>query len=377
MGAGRDGGPAKLPGRPAAAVSQLRRIRQRQGAEPAAAASPGGRPAPKAQIYEPGKAPVYKPLTRRLVSWRVLPWTLTILVFPIVSALARSSGVPTATLQSKYSVTLLTRDQGSRLVYAVLGGHLIQQVDFAHPTSHPPAQVRDYVTDLVVKGTSAYFASRYAGQVGRVDLRTRRVLWVRSVGVGIRSLVLADGRVVVASPAGGTVEELAAADGKVIARRAISGTPYGVAAADGHLYVILARTSQVAELDPRTLVTMATIKVPAGPREIIAQGARVWVRCELAHRLVALSAGPAGSPALAGSAPVASLWMSTQQPGTSSAGGWFSIEGQEWVTVVSPGGLITRVLLEEPDIISMVVQADGSVIVGYDSGEIDKVEPLK
>ena len=45
-------------------------------AEQAEIASADRRPAPKMHIYKPGKAPVYKPWTRRMVSKRLLPWTL-------------------------------------------------------------------------------------------------------------------------------------------------------------------------------------------------------------------------------------------------------------------------------------------------------------
>ena len=279
--------------------------------------------------------------------------------------------MPTATIHARYSVTVLAKDEGSPAVYAVLDGHLVQQVDFGHTNVRQAALVRDFVTGLVVNGTSAYYTAEGFGHVGRVDLRTRRTAWVRSVSKGVQSPVLVDGRVVVTSPMTGTVEELSATDGHVIARQRLHGTPYGVAAAGGRLYVTLARTSQVAELDVRTLAPVATVKVPSGPRDIFAQGSRVWVRCTLAHQLIPLGAAPAGSP------PVRALWLSVQDPSISSAAGWLSIEGQEWITVLSPAGQLTRIPLGLPGIMSIVAQEDGSVIVGYKSGEIDKLGPKK
>lgn len=106
--------------------------------------------------------------------------------------------------------------------------------------------------------------------------------------------------------------------------------------------------------------------MPPGPRDIFTDGKRVWVLCLLAHKLVSL--GPPSQPAFT---------LSEQAPFISSSGGWLAIQGQEWVTTLAPSDTVTRVPLEPPDITSLVAQPDGSVIVGYDSGEIDKLNPVK
>ena len=337
----------------------------------AEAASLSRLPAPKLYIYKWGKAPVYKPWTRRMLGWRLLPWTLTIFILPAIMKLAFGGALPTSSIQAKYRVTTLAQDEGSPAVYAVLEGHLIQQIDFDHPDSHWATPVKDFMTALVVDGRSAYYTSRYFGHVGRVDLRTKRTLWIHSVAAGVQSPVLIASRVVVTSPVTGTVEELSGTDGHVVARRTLSGTPYGVAASGGRLYVTLARTNQVAVLDAKTLAILATVKVPNGPRDIFTQGSRVWVLCTLAHKLILLGTHPVGS------APVRALWLSVQNPNISSAAGWLSIEGQEWVTVLSPNGQLSRIPLALPGISSMVAQSDGSVVVGYESGDIDQLGPVK
>ena len=329
------------------------------------------RAAPKLQIYKQGKAPAYKPWTHHMLSKRVLPWTLSIIILPAAMKLFFGNAFPAASIQAKYDVTTLAHDDRSAAVYAVLGGHLIQQVDFPHPTSHQATLVHDFVTALVVDGTSAYYTSQYAGQVGRIDLRTRRTLWVRSLMRGVQSPVLVDGRVVVTSPVTGAIVELSATSGRVIARRTLPGTPYGVAASGGRLYLTLARTGQVAELTPRTLAPIATVAVPNGPRDIWAQGSHVWVLCTLAHKIIALGTHRAGTP------PGHALWLSVQDPEVSSAAGWLAIQGQEWITNLSPNGQLTRIPLSLPNIMSVVAQSDGSVIVGYSSGEIDKLGPAK
>jgi outer membrane protein assembly factor BamB len=306
-----------------------------------------------------------------MVGWRLLPWTLSIFILPAIVKLAFGNSLPTASIQAKYPVTALAQDEGSPAVYAAFGGHLIQQIDFGNPSSHGATLVKDFMTALVVDGRSAYYTSRYAGHVGRVDLRTKRTLWIHSVARGVQSPVLIDGRVVITSPVTGAVEELSATDGHVVARRTLPGTPYGVAASGGRLYVTLARTDQVAELDANTLAPLATVKVPNGPRDIFAQGSHIWVLCALAHKLILLDTRPVGSP------PVGGLWLSVQNPSISSAAGWLSIEGQEWITVLSPNGQLTRIPLALPGTLSMVAQSDGSVVVGYGSGEIDKLGPVK
>jgi hypothetical protein len=329
------------------------------------------RPDPRRLIYAPGKAPAYKPWSRRMVGKHMLGWTMSILVIPVALKLLGGNAVPTESVHANYSVTTLVQDEASPAVYAVLDGRLIQQLDFKNPDSHQAIAVHDFITGLVVDGSSAYYTSRGTGHVGRIDLRTGHLLWAHKVGVGVESAVLANGRIVVASPATGSVEELSATDGHLVTQREMAGTPYSVTAADGWLYVTLARKNQVAELDAKTLQLVMVVKVPSGPRDIYAQGSQVWVQCDLAHELVAFSASH--SPAR----PTYQLWTSIQAGGVSSAAGWLSIEGQEWVSLVSPGHILTRIPLGLPHITSMVVQPDASVIVGYENGDIDKLGPIK
>ena len=320
------------------------------------------RPAPKAVVFARGKAPVYKPWSRRMLSWKVLPWTLFVIIIPAVGKLAFANTFPEASIQAKYSATYLARDFGSGTLYAVLGNYVIAKVNFGSQSLQEAVESKDYINSLIVSGQDGYYVSQGTGRVGRIDLATGRTLWDRAVPVGSRSPVLADGRVAVASPGTGEVIELSAADGHVIARRALAGTPFGITALSQRLYVVLAGAGRVAELDPKTLATVATVRVPGGPRQVFTQGSRVWVLCLLAHELVSL--GPGQQPRFT---------LSDQGPYVSASGGWLAIQGQEWVTILSPAGIITRVPLTPPDISSMEVQPDGSVIVGYDSGEIDKL----
>jgi hypothetical protein len=323
------------------------------------------RSAPQPVVYAPGKAPVYKPWSRRMVSWRVLPWMLSVVIIPTVGKLAFGHTFPAATVQASYSVSSLVSAPGSSAVYAVLARHIIQQLDFdpGHADAYDArtAHVTDEIDELVISGTDGYYTSQ-PGHVGRVDLATGRTAWTRPMPVGVRSPVLADGRVIITSPATGEVIELSAADGHILERRTLPGTPYGVTGSRGRLYVTLARADKVAELDPAALATVGTFRVPAGPRDIFADGKRVWVLCLLAHKLVSL--GPGQQP---------TLTLSDQSPGISSLGGWLAIEGQEWVSVLSPADIVTRIPLTPPDISALVAQPDGSVVVGYRSGEIDKL----
>jgi hypothetical protein len=317
---------------------------------------------PKPVVFAPGKAPVYKPWTRRMLSWRILPLVLTAVIIPAVGKLAFANTLPAASVQAKYSATYLARDSGSGTLYAVLGNYVIAKVNFGSQSLQGVAESKEYINSLVISGQEGYYASLGNGRVGRIDLATGRTLWDRAVPVGTRSPALADGRVVVVSPGTGQVIELSEADGRVIARRALASTPFDITVLNQKLYVVLADAGQVAELDPKTLATVATIKVPPGPRQILTQGGRVWVLCLLAHELVSL--GPGKQPLFT---------LSDQDPYVSASAGWLAIQGQEWVTVVSPTDTITRVPLTPSNISSMVVQQDGSVIVGYDSGEIDKL----
>jgi PQQ-like domain len=317
-------------------------------------------------IYAPGKAPVYKPWSRRLVSKQVLPWLLSVLIVPTAVKLIGASGVPSNTIFSHYPVTELAGDQDSPAVYAVLDGHLIGQIAFDSSKASRITRVSDGMSVVAVQDQNAYYADTSNGHVGRIDLATGRTRWIRTVPVGVKSLALSDGRVVVTSPGTGQVTELSASDGHVLLRRTLSGTPFGVAAAGKTLYVTLARSNAVAELDADTLATRSIVPVPAGPRAIYAAGSQVWVVCRLAHELV-----PIGTPALR------PVWLSTQDAEAASNNGLLAVEGMEWVSVLSPNGKLTRVSILQINPESLVAQQDGSIIVGYETGEIDKYGPAK
>lgn len=325
-----------------------------------------GRPAPKYKIYPPGKAPVYRPAWRRLLRWRTLGWSGLIWgpILGVVSTAILGSSSAAQTITARYSVGLLVQDQASSAVYGVFGRHLIQRIDFSNPTQYTGTYVKDPVSGLEVDGDVGYYVSGATGDVGRVDLETGRLAWVRAVAVGVRSPVLVDGRLTVVSPATGRIVELAAVGGRVVASRNLPETPYQTVVAAGRLYVSLMRSNQVAELDPGTLATIATDNVPRGPWSIVAQGDRVWVVSTLGHVITALGQRPPST---------ARLWLSVQLPDVSANPGWLGIQGMEWVTLISPTGQLTRIPLPNPAIQSLLVEGDGTVIVGYQTGEIDQL----
>jgi len=324
-----------------------------------------GRPAPKYKVYQPGKAPVYRPAWRRLLHWRTLGWvggSFTTVAFTAIFGFSPSS---VQIITARDSVGLIAQDQASQAIYGVFGGHGVQRIDFSAPTHYKAIDVRDPVSGLVVNGTAGYYASAATGHVGRVDLGTGHVAWVRSVGVGVRPPVFVDGRLAIVSPATGDIVELAPANGHILSHRSLRGTPNGIAETAGRLYVPLVRRDQVAELDARTLATVRTVGVPHGPWDIVAQGDRVWVTSLLAHVLTVIRPERTPSPA--------ALWLSVQVPDISANAGWLAIQGMEWVTRISPSGQVTRIPLAEPAIDSLLVLGNGKVIVGYQSGEIDQL----
>lgn len=310
--------------------------------------------------HEKGKAPVYRPWSRRLTSKTVLPWLLSSLLIPGAVKLLGANEGPSQTINAAYAVTALAGDEASPAIYAVLDGHLIGQVDFGDPGAPRLAKVSDYINAVVVRGSAAYYTSALAGHVGLVDLKTRRTVWVRSVPAGVQSPVLADGRVVVASPASGQLIELSAADGRILARKTLRGTVYGVAAVGKTLFVTLARANAVAVINADTLARVKTVPVPAGPRDIFATGRQVWVQCTLAHKLV-----PIGKPALP------AVWLSVQDGWINGNAGLLAVQGMEWVSVLTPNGWLIKTPIFQTGPQALVVEHDGSVVVGYGTGEID------
>jgi len=323
-------------------------------------ASDGG-PEPEVVIHAPGTAPEYLPWWRRL---KFKHWAFITSTVVTAAATLQLGAAPddVADLTLPGPATALVQDRISDATYAVLSGHRVIGLDFKDRKARAVARINDGVDGLVVHGTSAYYVSTLTGRVGRVDLRDGRALWTRPVGVGARTIALAeDGeRLVVTSPAAGTVVALAADDGHVMARGAYAGAPYGVVLTGGRLFVSLALRDEVIELNPTTLTEKGRWNVPSGPRELVAQGTRLWVRSTVAHVLQSVSTDA--------SATRLRLLMSDQRPPVSGNGRWLAVLGMERVTVLSPGNRLRRIPVPDPSVPSLLVERDGAVIVGTHDG---------
>jgi hypothetical protein len=321
--------------------------------------------APRVQVFKPGAAPVYRPWWQKLRLSVLVKILSPLLSLPLAFVIGYSPSDIDA-IELHRPVTALVEDQTSATVYAVLEGHYLMRLDFKGSQGHLVARVRDGIDELVIRGSDAYYASTTAGRIGHVDLRGGRTTWTRSVP-GVRSLALSENeaRVVVTSPVGDRVQALASSDGHIAAERILSGAPYGVALADGRVFVSLARNDQVVELASGTLKEMTRVNVPAGPRELVAQNGRVWVRSALAHLLQAIQPGSAD-----GFGP--HLLMSNQFPQLSGNGAWLAVQGLDRVTVVSPRDRLHRVPLSHSSILSLLVQRNGLIVTGEADGEIDR-----
>lgn len=328
---------------------------------------PAGRratPAPRVEIHAPGKAPVYRQWWRR---WWVLACALSAFVTTFLPYILNTQGSDLETVQASDAVTGLVQDETSDTVYAVLGGHHLMRVDPGALNGSRVARIDDYVNSLVIHGSDAYYVSTGTGRVGRVDLRSGRTVWRQPAGAGARALVLADARIVVTSPADESVVALARQDGRRMFRLPLAGAPYGIARTNERLFVGLARSNQVVELDPAKMTVSARVDVPAGPRELLTQGGQVWVHSPVGHVLQRIGSGTSGGPA-------PRLLMSSQYARVSGNGAWLAVQGMERVTVLMPDGRLRRLPLPAPDLLSLLVQRDGTVMVGHSSGTLSRMK---
>ncbi|MFE7854064.1 hypothetical protein [Streptomyces sp. NPDC057403] len=323
-------------------------------------------PAPPVSVHAPGKAPVFRPWWRR--HWRLYPWVVAS-VIPAVFALAfgTSRDIHSDSVSYNSPVTGITQDEVSSTGYAVIGGHFLSRLDFGQHTGHTVVRVTDYMDQVIVRGDTAYYLSVESGRVGRVDLRTRHIVWTQSAGGGARSFVLAKDRVVVASPAIGRVDAFAVKDGRLVARRSVAGAPYGIARAGGHIFVSLAQRDQIVELAGDDLQPVARLAVPRGPLQLTARGEQVWVRSVLDHVL------QVAWPQASGTSAVNRLLLSDQNACISGNSAWLAVQGMERVTVLQPDGHLRRIPMPDPSFLALLVQRDGSVVVAYDSGRVTRL----
>ncbi|MFF4031738.1 hypothetical protein ACFYZ2_18665 [Streptomyces sviceus] len=344
-------------------LAYARRAGREDGQSPILA----GQPAPPISVHAPGKAPVFRPWWRRY--WRLYPWVVASII-PAVFALAfgTSRDIHSDSVSYNSPVTAITQDEISNTGYAVIGGHFLSRLDFGQHTGHTVARVNDYMDQVIVRGATAYYLSVEPGRIGRIDLRAGRIVWTRSAGGGARSFVLANDRVVVASPAVGRVEALAVKDGRMMARRSVPGAPYGIARASGNIFVSLAQRDQVVELAGDDLRPVTRLKVPRGPLQLTARGEQVWARSVLDHVLQVVSPQASGTTAA-----VSRLLLSDQNACVSGNGAWLAVQGMERVTVLQPNGNLRRIPMPDPSYLALLVQHDGSVVVAYDSGRVTRL----
>ncbi|MFD5891764.1 YncE family protein [Streptomyces sp. NPDC060334] len=321
-----------------------------------------GRTAPPVEIHKPGEAPVYRLWWRRKWLW---PWVATGVMTAAFATVFGGSFNDSQTVSYGSAVTSIVQDQVSDKTYAVLGGRALIRLDFDDPSERAVVEFEDPVDDLVVRDTVAYYVSTLSGRVGCVDLRTGRTVWRQSAGGGARALALAGDRVVVTSPAAGWVDSLSAKEGRLVARRPLAGAPYGITVNGGRVFVGLAANDRVVELDADGLRTLAVLEAPRNPLELTSRGGQVWARSGVDHVLQVV--GPR-----ADSRAGRRLLLSDQSAQLSGNGQWLAIQGMERVTVITSGGKLRRLSLPDSSFISMVVERDGAVIVGFAEGQVTR-----
>lgn len=329
----------------------------------------GGQPAsrtartpPRVEIHRPGEAPVYRLWWRRKWLW---PWLATAVMTATLTTVLGDAFNDSQNVRYGAAVTSVVQDQVSDATYAVLGGRALIRLDFDDPGDRVVVRFDDFVDDLTVRGTAAYYVSTLSGRVGRVDLRTGRTVWRQSAGGGARALALVGDSVVVTSPATGRVDSLSAEEGRLVARRALAGTPYGITADGGRVFVSLAGSDRVVELAVDGLRPLARLEAPRNPLQLMTRGGQVWARSGVDHVLQVV--GPRADSAVGHR-----LLLSDQSPQLSGNGRWLAVQGMERVTVVKPDGSLRRLSLPDSSFISLVVQRDGAVIVGFATGEVTR-----
>ncbi|MDX3714740.1 hypothetical protein PV733_38595 [Streptomyces europaeiscabiei] len=320
------------------------------------------RTAPRVEIHRPGQAPEYRLWWRRRWLW---PWLATGVMTATLTTVLGDAFDDSENVRYGAAVTSVVQDQASDATYAVLGGHALVRLNFDEPGDRAVVEFDDFVDDLVVRDSAAYYVSTLSGRVGRVDLRTGRTVWRRSAGGGARALALAGDSVVVTSPADGRVDSLSVKEGQLVARRALAGTPYGVTANGGRIFVSLATSDRVVELTVDGLRTLARLEAPRNPLQLTTRGGQVWARSGVDHVLQVVGAR-------ADSTTGHRLLLSDQSAQLSGNGRWLAVQGMERVTVIKPDGTLRRLSLPDSSFISLVVQRDGAVIVGFATGQVTR-----
>lgn len=360
---------AQLLGRPtelSAMVSKvLADFRDRaQGAAPAAEVPS---PPPAVHIYPHGKAPVYRPIYRRLT---VLPWLLSAVLIPLVGIVFgyvigidvhNHPGVSTGTT----TATSIAEDENGRL-YAVLDMRHIAAVDPPNKKIEIVATSTTAVTDLIVHGTTAYGYAPIPGTVTAVSFTTRKPLWTAQLPPGLAGLALAGDLLVTTVPAQHRIVALSTHDGHQVAQRTVSGVPWGVAVVGGQLVVPMVDQNELHFLTGPNLTPVKTVATLTGPQRVLTQGTMLWVVAPTEGRMVRRSAD-----ATSGRGDI-NLLLSNPDPMAASSGGWLAVQGHERISLVSPEGRLSRLPLPYDEIASVCVTHDGHVFVGTE-GQISQL----
>jgi hypothetical protein len=234
-------------------------------------------PPPHVAVFPRGKAPVYRPVYRRKLT---VAWSLVI-VIPLILNFALGYDLDkskTVSFNGKLDPTAIVQDDRDGRVYAVLANRFVVAVDLGEtPRVTALARLDVPVDEVSVSGGWMVFLSRTTGTLGVLDLTTRQVAWRSQVDPGARGLRVEDQVVYLALPAGGFVRAFSATNGEQLAEGAVGGVPWDVDPSPEDLTVALADSDEVLQLDPRSLVVRARMRIAPGAKTLLHYSGRPWV----------------------------------------------------------------------------------------------------
>jgi hypothetical protein len=138
--------------------------------------------------------------------------------------------------------------------------------------------------------------------------------------------------------------------------RPIQGTPWGVEVSGDEIVVPVVDRGRLDYLRAGDLSVARTESTVAGPQEVLGQEAGLWVLSPTSDRVVLRRGGKAAGQ----------LLLSDPDGLSSSSTGWFAVQGNERVTLVSSAGLIARVRQPYNNVASICVTGDGRLFVGIE-----------
>ncbi|WP_152603662.1 hypothetical protein [Amycolatopsis rifamycinica] len=311
--------------------------------------------APTAEVYPPGKTPIFKSLFRRKGTRLLLLLNgsaIVTLLFAFLTGEVKDTSA-VITLAESSAWTAVAADPDTAHLYGIADATRLATLDFDDGKASLVCEI-EAAGNLTAGGGWLFASNSFTGTLQAIDPADKRVAWTRRDLPGVRGVVATDAAVYLLLPAAREVRELDRRTGDPIASRKLDGIPWAAARSDDGVLVSILDSSSIVRVD-RTLTKVTQTGSRIDATQIVSVRGTAWAYSRDRHAVFAVG----------GSAQV--IYTRSQSPHIASNGSVLAIEGIEQTSTFWPDGTVVRNRLSTRHADSLAVTSTGDVLAMADN----------